>query len=654
MSATKRRGPGSAYASAFALVSAVALAFAGTVSYISYRYAAELMAVTSSNEAALIARRLGSTLERVSGSAALCAAGAERVGLDGLGPLIELGLSSMPEVFALRLYDAEGRLLAGAGREAFSAEADAFALAAAATDTGAGSGFFYSDALRDPGSGRLGLLALSAPTDSFRLLAVLDLGYFEGLFSELELGATGMASVRRADTSRLVVRHPRVAAQLNNPAPDIPPQLRVAAGERAGVVRYVGRTDGVDRVFAFRAVDGYPFYALVGRGAEEQYAGWRWTSAAAAGFALLTVVGFAALLRSLRRRDRGLASSEARYRSIVEAQPDAVCRTTMDGSVSYANARFAALFGLSDPAGLVGRRWADFLQDDRRASLEAIARRIAEGGEASSAAIELLEGGKVVGVIDWAFAPIRGPDGAVAEIQAIGRDLSERARLEERLRDSLAVKEGLLRELSHRVRNTMQLIGSLIRIHGRLAGDGKAAATLRELDRRVAAVSLAYELVGDSPDRSSLELGAYLRGLAAATLESYGRDDGSVRVGLSGEAATVILDEALPLGLALGELISNSCRHAFGEGGGSVEIRLEALEDGRLALSYADSGPGLGPAAAVLAGGAAGDLGLEGGLGLSLAAGLVRDQLGGEIQASPQPGARVRFIVRLGAYKARV
>lgn len=654
MSATKRRSPGAAYASAFALVSAVALAFAGTVSYISYRYAAELMAVTSSNEAALIARRLGSTLERVSGSAALCAAGAERVGLDGLGPLIELGLSSMPEVFALRLYDAEGRLLAGAGREAFSAEADAFALAAIATDTGAGSGFFYSDALRDPGSGRLGLLALSAPTDSFRLLAVLDLGYFEGLFSELELGATGMASVRRADTSRLVVRHPRVAAQLNNPAPDIPPQLRVAAGERAGVVRYVGRTDGVDRVFAFRAVEGYPFYALVGRGAREQFAGWRWTSAASAGFALLTVIGFAALLSSLRRRDAGLAAGEARYRSIVEAQPDAVCRATVDGTLSYANARFAALFGLSDAEKLVGKRWAEFLPDERRSSLEAIARRIAEGGEASSAAIELLEGGKPVGVIDWAFAPIRGPDGAVVEIQAMGRDLTERARLEERLRDSLAVKEGLLRELSHRVRNTMQLIGSLIRIHGRLAGDGEAAATLRELDRRVAAVSLAYELVGDSADRSSLELGAYLRGLAAATLESYGREDGSVRVELSGQAATVILDEALPLGLALGELISNSCRHAFGEGGGSVEIRLEALEDGRLALSYADTGPGLGAAAAVLGGGSTDGLSLEGGFGLSLAAGLVRDQLAGEILVSPGPGARVRIVVRLGAYKARV
>jgi two-component sensor histidine kinase len=149
------------------------------------------------------------------------------------------------------------------------------------------------------------------------IATVVNLSHYEQLFSRVDVGRTGMVSIRRTDTSRLVVRWPIRFDRMNNPAPDIPPQKRIETGNSAGVVRYVGATDGLERIFAYNRVEDYPFYVLVGRGYNEQFASWRTISSIAAAAALLMILLTALLLRRLNRETADLVTADAILRTAL-------------------------------------------------------------------------------------------------------------------------------------------------------------------------------------------------------------------------------------------------------------------------------------------------------------------------------------------------
>ena len=135
-----------------------------------------------------------------------------------------------------------------------------------------------------------------------------------------------MVSIRRSDNSRLVGRWPDIQERRNNEAKHIPPQQHIEKGVGDGVVRYMGKTDGVDRIFAFHKIPTYPFYVLIGRAVHEQFAEWYKIAVTTVllTFLALLLIGF--FLHSLTKRQSSLQKSEAQYQAIVENQHDAVCR----------------------------------------------------------------------------------------------------------------------------------------------------------------------------------------------------------------------------------------------------------------------------------------------------------------------------------------
>lgn len=186
------------------------------------------------------------------------------------------------------------------------------------------------------------------------VVTTLNLHYFERLFSEIDVGRHGMISVRRTDSSRLVVRWPVMADRMNNEAKDIPPQKQIESGVSEGVVRYAGRTDGQDRIFAFKRVAGYPFYILVGRNVDEQFAGWLKTTFLTSAFSIMALSLLGVFLQRLKKSETRLQKSEAQYRAVVENQTDAVCRWTPDTRLTFANTIYRELFGFADKASSRG------------------------------------------------------------------------------------------------------------------------------------------------------------------------------------------------------------------------------------------------------------------------------------------------------------
>lgn len=165
----------------------------------------------------------------------------------------------------------------------------------------------YSETLKLQSSGKPFVAVYRAILDvngQFQGIAVaaLNLEYLIDLFAKLDVGEHGMVSIRRRDDSRLVTRWPMVEKEINQTAPKTPPYLMITEGIPKGVIQYIGKTDGVDRIFAFHQVDHGPFFVLVGRSIDEGFSTWRQMALLAT---LISVSILAYLGHTLYRNKRG-------------------------------------------------------------------------------------------------------------------------------------------------------------------------------------------------------------------------------------------------------------------------------------------------------------------------------------------------------------
>lgn len=193
---------------------------------------------------------------------------------------------------------------------------------------------------------------------------------------------------------------------------------------------------------------------------------------------------------------------------------------------------------------------------------------------------------------------LRQRGGSVATVdggvQTIGTalDVTERLRVERRLEREVFEKEVLLREMGHRVKNNLQLISSLLSLQERHSSSNDVAEQLRGVRGRVAAMALVHEKLEQSTGMATaIELLGYVRDLTRTLCSTYASCD-SISVRVEGEAREVASDLAIPLGLLLTEMCSNSLKHAFrNRSCGRIRILLAHTDEG-LAISAEDDGEG--------------------------------------------------------------
>jgi len=174
----------------------------------------------------------------------------------------------------------------------------------------------------------------------------------------------------------------------------------------------------------------------------------------------------------------------------------------------------------------------------------------------------------------------------------LNRDLDRKL---EELRSALSEKEVLFKEVQHRVKNNLQVISSLLSLQAENVASDAARSILAECRDRVRSMALIHEQLSYSGKMAQVEFAQYIERLAAYLLDSYGAGPEQIRF-TAGVAATLTLDQAVPCGLIVQELFSNSLKHAF-PGDSRGEIRIEfRRKDGAYHLAYRDNGIGLPPA----------------------------------------------------------
>lgn len=172
------------------------------------------------------------------------------------------------------------------------------------------------------------------------------------------------------------------------------------------------------------------------------------------------------------------------------------------------------------------------------------------------------------------------------------KEIAERQKAEKAIRTSLQEKEVLLREIHHRVKNNLQVISSILSLQGRKFDDPRYRNSFGECQNRVRTMALVHEKLYLSPSLSAIDLAEEVRDLVSMLASSHASPN--VRLEVQADSTFSDIDTAVPIGLLVNELVSNSLKHAFPGGRrGRIHVTLRRLGPERLLLSVRDDGAGL-------------------------------------------------------------
>lgn len=182
-------------------------------------------------------------------------------------------------------------------------------------------------------------------------------------------------------------------------------------------------------------------------------------------------------------------------------------------------------------------------------------------------------------------------------LESLGREVGaaiSRIKTEDKIKRSLKEKEILLKEIHHRVKNNMQIISSLLSLQAGYLNDENAVNALKECQGRIMSMAMIHENLYQSDTLSGIKFADYIDRLVKDLFHTYNIDSERVKVNIDADEIILDIDTAIPCGLIVNELITNSLKHAFPDDTeGEISIRMQQSPEGYYNLSLKDNGIGL-------------------------------------------------------------
>ncbi len=200
-------------------------------------------------------------------------------------------------------------------------------------------------------------------------------------------------------------------------------------------------------------------------------------------------------------------------------------------------------------------------------------------------------GGEKIDVDAWSNT-IEGDDGvAIFRLVALATTGQRSHDVSEQHDKMLQEKDGLLRELQHRVKNNLQMITALIRMEARNLPDGEIGERFDRLAGRINSLALLYDLLAGEGAGDGIDLGVYLSKVASSVMEAHAIE--GIRLNLKVDTWPVSINVAMPTGLVVNELMTNALKHAFvGRDGGTITLS-SLVDDTGCRVVVSDDGVGL-------------------------------------------------------------
>ena len=166
----------------------------------------------------------------------------------------------------------------------------------------------------------------------------------------------------------------------------------------------------------------------------------------------------------------------------------------------------------------------------------------------------------------------------------------ERQRHEKALKAALEHQQVLVKEINHRVKNSLQLVSSMLNLRASAQGDANISQILSEASARVAAISRAHDRLYRSSDVARIELAGYLAEVCRDLTEVIPTCVVDFQATTTVHIAT---DSAIRLALLVTELVTNAAKHAYSEAGGPIHVQLSLKDQRTVSICVRDEGRGL-------------------------------------------------------------
>ncbi|KAF5080503.1 Histidine kinase [anaerobic digester metagenome] len=350
-------------------------------------------------------------------------------------------------------------------------------------------------------------------------------------------------------------------------------------------------------------------------------------------------------LVSIKRSEKDLKESERKFREIFNKANDMISVNVMNedgipGKFLEVNEVVSKRLGYTNEE-LLSMTPSDLVSPEKSDLIQVNAEKLFKKGQNTFEIVLVTKDGKEIPVeVNNHFIDYNGKRVSLA----VSRDITDRKKSEEQLKASLEEKIVLLREIHHRVNNNLQIISSLFNLQSNYV-DENSKDILMASQSRVKSMAMIHEKLYQSPDMTRINMKDYIESFVSGLFSLYMAETTAIHLQTDLEDIEMGIDTAIPVGLIINELVTNSLKHAFpaGNEGGIIEISFRK-EGELLTLKIADNGIGLPERRKIET---------KKSLGLQLVSNLV-NQLDGTMMVSGENGTEVKLQFEELKYKKRL
>jgi PAS domain S-box-containing protein len=284
-----------------------------------------------------------------------------------------------------------------------------------------------------------------------------------------------------------------------------------------------------------------------------------------------------------------LAKSEEQSRALISALPDLIFRMKKDGTyldVIYKNNNLL----LEKTENFIGKKITERFNNEMGNAFLKNIQNCIDNNKIYQYEYSL-NINNYIGYFEARYAKINDDEALV-----IIRDITEKKTAEQELLTSLKEKEILLKEVHHRVKNNLQVISSILNLQSSYIKDEKILQILRESQNRIKSMSFIHESLYQNKNFSYINFTEYINNLSKNLFLTYQVGEENINLIFETDYIHLNLDQAIPCGLIINELLSNALKYAFNKNIKQPQIKIGLKQkENQISIIIEDNGIGMPP-----------------------------------------------------------
>ena len=261
-----------------------------------------------------------------------------------------------------------------------------------------------------------------------------------------------------------------------------------------------------------------------------------------------------------KKAEEKLRLASAYNRSLIEASLDPLVTIGSDGKITDVNNSTEIITGYLREQ-LIGTDFSDYFTEPEKAR-EGY-QQVFKEGLVRDYPLEIKNKDGCITPVLYNASVYKDEFGNVIGVFAAARDITQLKKAEENIKTSLEEKEILLREIHHRVKNNLQIISSLLSLQTGYTKDNETLNVLEESQNRVKSMAIVHEKLYSSENLVKIDFKDYIKDLTDSLFLTYKTKPDKVKLNKNIENIFFNINTAIPCGLIINELVTNSLKHAF-------------------------------------------------------------------------------------------